>query len=70
MGWIQLIVGAITLAREVFKYFREREETKRAAVKKMSEFKQAMKRARVEKNTDDLEKMFASLRLPSNGSNS
>jgi len=69
--WVQIVLGALTLAREVVKYLKDKEENdKRAVADKITALKHGFKTARLEKNTDELEKSFADLKLPHKPSDS
>lgn len=66
--WAQIILGVITLAREMVKLYREKEADKKkakiAAVNKINEMSKALNKARTEGKTDDIEKAIADLKLP------
>jgi hypothetical protein len=61
MNWVQLAFGAISLAREIIKLMREQSETKKETFQKITEFKHAAKKARLEGDTNELESMFKSI---------
>ena len=61
MIWFQLILGAISLAREVLKYISEQERFKHEKYRKMVALKNGFKKARKERDTSGLESAFAEL---------
>lgn len=69
--WVQIILGGLTLAREVVKYLKEKEENdKRAVADQLEALKQGFRTARKDKDSHDLEKAFADLKLPAKSSDS
>jgi len=67
MGYIQLLIAILTLGREIIKYLNNLEKSKSGKAKKMADFKNALKKARKEGNTDELENIFADLVNGANG---
>lgn len=63
MGYIQLAMALVSLAREWLKYAQKMEADKSKQVEKLNMLKDGMRKARKEGKTDDIEKAFASLRL-------
>ncbi len=70
MGWMQLIMAVFGLAKELFKYLREKEENDRDCAAKVKGASDAIKSARKSKDTSKLESAFAELGLASPSSNS
>lgn len=63
MGWLTLLAGAIGLVREIVKLLSEKQQCKADRAKELKEMRLAIRRAREEKKTDDIQKMFHDLRL-------
>lgn len=61
MGWMSMVIGALTLAREIFKYLNSQAEDRAHARSKMKDMKLAIRRAREEGKTDDIEKLLSSI---------
>lgn len=64
MTWFHLIIGLVSLGREIIKYLREQNECKKTTAKTLTDLKMALKKSRQKGDTSDLEKMFSDLRLP------
>lgn len=58
MNWVQIVLGALSLAREIVKLMREQEQTKLEMKENIQEFKAATKKARIEGDTSGLETVF------------
>jgi len=64
MGYVQLFLAIFTLTREIMRYLNNLEEAKQGAkgkAKKMKDFKNALKKANKERDTDELETIFSDL---------
>ena len=70
MIYIQILIGIIGLARELLKFFKESETDKIKRSMQITEFKHAVRRARKEGVTDDIEKAFSNLNFGVNKSKS
>jgi hypothetical protein len=58
--WVQIIVGALSLAREIAKLMREKEENKKEIPEKLAVLKDAVKSARKSGDTSEIENAFRS----------
>lgn len=59
--WVQVVLGIISLGREVLKYMREQEENKKLAAQKFVAFNRKVKNAVKGKNTNELSAAFKSI---------
>lgn len=60
MGWLQLVLGIVALAREIIKYLNEQELERREKSAKLIEIKTALRTARKTGDTAHAEKLFSS----------
>ena len=58
-GWVQLLLGVVTLAHEFVKYVREQEETKQKRMEKVKEVKDAIRTARKSNDTTKIETLLS-----------
>lgn len=63
MGWVQLILAALSLGKSIFDYLREQEGSKKVAAEQFKQFSAAVKTATKEKKTDELSAMFGAISL-------
>ena len=63
MNAIQLLVGVIALAREILALMRAQSDDKKVVKNKVHDMRKAVKKAREEGKTDDVEKMFRNLKF-------
>ncbi len=63
MSWIQIIIGVIAIARELLKIIKDVQDDKREVNLKLKEMRKALKRAREEGKSDEVEKLFKDLLL-------
>ena len=61
MNWIQVAVGVLSLAREIFQFVKKQEQDKQKRVTKVVEMRAALKKARDKGDTEDVEKLFSEL---------
>ena len=59
--WVQMILGALSLAKEIIKLVRDKETEKKKCPARMKGIKEAIKRARETGDTDELEKAFRNI---------
>ena len=62
MGWVQVILGAIMLGREIFQYLEQKEKNKKKRALLGKQMRLAIRRAREQGKTDDIEEMLGKLR--------
>lgn len=63
MTWVQIVIGAIALARELLKFLQDEQKCKKDTAKELKEMRLALRRMREQGKTDDVEKLFRDLRL-------
>ena len=61
MGWIQLTIAAVSLAREIIKYLKERDKSPVNTAEKIAQFKEGLNHARKTQDTSKLEEAFAGI---------
>lgn len=61
MGWLQVIVAILGLAREVIKYISTIEETKKEKSQRIVAIKNGLRKARKENDTTDIESALAGI---------
>ena len=67
MTWVQAILAAITLAREIVKYLNEKTKCKKETRQKLKQMRSALKDMKKTGRTDHVEDMFRALGFPADG---
>lgn len=64
MGYIGAIMAALSFATELLKFLRANAEHPKKATEEMKRFRDAMRKARKDGDTSDIEARFKSLNIP------
>ena len=63
MNWVQLLLAAFSLGKELIKYMQEREKSKALCAKEIKQLAKDLKEGRKNGDTKKIEQAFRGLRL-------